>query len=747
MKKLFSLVLSILLITSLLPPTSLAQEQSKADVELWNVVKPLETTVTFLNTGAHPDDERSDFLAYLSRGLGVKTASLIANRGEGGQNAIGNELGNALGIIRSNEMIEAAKINGVKAYHLSETTSDAIYDFGFSKSPDETLAKWGEDVVYERLIKFIRTYQPDIVMPSFENVDSQHGHHRLMAILSEQAYQDAADPTIFPEQLENGLEPWQIKKFYLPANENTATTSIEIGDYDPIYDMSYPQLGEASRYLHKSQGMGNDIPVAPRKSHLKLIKSAIDTDSTDLFAGVPYDFHEWADLIPASNLNKQLDTLKVNVTISNEGKQKIQHIEASLLTPENWKHEGVNKVKHLKPGESKAVTFHVTVPTDEKYYQPYDEAVIKTQLTFKENGVETTSVIDLENTVSVLPEFSVTPDPVNITVNTANIQDEIPVTVKMKNYDHNPKNATVSLNLPDGWASKPATADVSFTERYEEKEVSFILNPTSSVTDSNFTIEATAIADGKTFNTTVQEIKYDHINDSYFMYPSNINGVAFELLKPENLKVGYIDSGFDTIADSLLNAGFDIKKLTPEDLATGDLSQFDTIVAGIRSTLGRPDVLHNNARLLEYVENGGHLVMQYVTSGDPWNNNKFTPPYSLTIGSPSIRVRVTDENAKVTVTQPEHALFNYPNKINESDWDHWVQERALYFPSAWDESYETFVSMADPGEEPFTSGILMAEYGEGTFLYTNLVFYRQINAQVPGGYRIFTNLISYGANN
>ena len=108
--------------------------------------------------------------------------------------------------------------------------------------------------------------------------------------------------------------------------------------------------------------------------------------------------------------------------------------------------------------------------------------------------------------------------------------------------------------------------------------------------------------------------------------------------------------------------------------------------------------------------------MQYVTSGDPWNNNKFTPPYPLTIGSPSIRVRVTDENAKVTVTQPEHALFNYPNIINDSDWDGWVQERALYFPTAWDDSYETFVSMADPGEEPFRSGILMAEYGEGTFL-------------------------------
>ncbi len=823
--------MSILLIASLLPPISLAQEQSEADVELWNVVKPLDTTITFLNTGAHPDDERSDFLAYLSRGLGVKTASLIANRGEGGQNAIGNELGNALGIIRSNEMIEAAKVNGVKAYHLSETTSDHIYDFGFSKSPDETLEKWGEDVTYERLIKFIRTYQPDVVMPSFENVDSQHGHHRLITILSEKAFEDAADPNVFPEQLKNGLKPWQIKKLYLPVSAAAATTSIEIGDYDPIYGMSYPQLGEASRYLHKSQGMGNDIPVAPRQTHLKLIKSAVQTDSTELFAGVPYDFHAWADLIPAANVSEQLDSLQnelediiksypdreailpqsqkalgdvrklisstesanldaavkndllhklqlkeeqlqqvsfvssdlavdieigsfvltqgeetqVKVTISNEGKQKIQHIEASLLTPENWQHEGFSQVKHLKPGESKTVTFTVTVPSDAEYYQPYDEAVLKGQLTFKENGVETTSVIDLDNTVSVLPELSVTPDPVNITVNTANVQDEIPVNVKVKNYFNGSKNAKVSLNLPEGWTSEPAAADVSFTERYQEKEVSFTLVPPSSVAEGKFTIKAIADADGKTFNTTVQEIKYDHINDSYFMYPSNINGVAFELLKPDNLKVGYIDSGFDTIADSLINAGFDITKLTSEDLATRDLSQYDTIVTGIRASLGRPDLLQNHARLLEYVKNGGHVVMQYVTSGDPRITN--LTPYPLTVGNPSIRWRVTDENAKVTVTQPEHDLFNYPNKITDSDWDNWVQERGLYFPMAWDANYQTFVSMADPGEAPFTSGILMSKYGEGTFLYTSLVFYRQIGAQVPGGYRIFANLISYGANN
>ncbi|WHX98421.1 NEW3 domain-containing protein [Neobacillus sp. DY30] len=833
MRKLSCLLMSIHLLASLLPPISLAQRQSETDVELWKVVKPLNTTLTFLNTGAHPDDEQSDLLAYLSRGLGIKTASLIANRGEGGQNAIGIEFGNALGIIRSKEMIEAAKVNGVKANHLSETTSDSIYDFGFSKSPEETLEKWGEEVTYERLIKFIRTYQPDIVMPSFENVDSQHGHHRLMAVLSEKAFKDAADPNVFPDQLKNGIKTWQIKKFYLPANASTATTTIEIGDFDPIYGMSYPQLGEASRYLHKSQGMGNAIPVAPRQLHLKLTESALQTDSNDLFAGIPYDFHAWADIIPAGNVSEQLNTLQnqlegiiklypdretilpesqkalravqniisstksanidnslkndllhkleikaeqlqqvsfvssslavdteigsyvltqdektqVTVKVTNEGKEKIQHIKTALHTPDNWKHEGVMNVNHLKPGESKTVTFNVTVPSDAEYYQPYGDDVIKVQLAFKEKGVITTSVIDLDNTVSVLPELGVTPDPVNITVNTADVQDEIPITVKVKNYANGSKNAKVSLNLPDGWTSEPAATNVNLPKRYEEKEVSFTLVPPSTVVDGHFSIAAIAEADDKTFDMTVQEIKYDHINDSHFMYSSNIYGVAFELLKPANLKVGYIDSGFDTIADSLQNAGFDITQITLEELASGDLSKFATIVAGIRSTLGRPDLLQNNARLLDYVKNGGHLVMQYVTAGDPWNRGAFTPPYPLEIGSPSIRVRVTDENAKVTVTQPEHELFNKPNKINDTDWDGWVQERALYFPTIWDANYQTFVSMADPGEAPFNSGILMAEYGEGTFLYTNLVFYRQINAQVPGGYRIFTNLISYGSNN
>ncbi|WP_370642443.1 FIMAH domain-containing protein [Virgibacillus salidurans] len=687
-------------------------------------------------------------------------------------------------------------------------------------------------MTYERLIRFIRTYKPDIVMPSFRDVESQHGHHRTITILSEQAFEDAADPSVYPEQLEEGLDVWQIKKLYLPAeSEETATTSIEIGDYDPIYGMTYPQLGEESRYLHKSQGMGNDIPAEPRQTHLELVKSSGDSENDDLFSSIPYNLNDWAEIVPKKGLGNQLEKLQqeietiielypnrdeifpatqnaikdvqkvlkmtkntdmdestkndlvhklelkkeqlqqvsfvssslnvettidsevltqgeetqVTMEVTNEGNQKIKNVEASLVTSENWEHEESQNLKHLNPDQSKTVVFNVTVPEDETYYQPYEDSVLQTQVSFKEKGTHTTKMLELDDTIAVLPALSVEADPDKLTINTADLQEEVPVSVNVKNYFNGEKDAEVSLNLPEGWTTDTEQKEVTLTERLEEQEVTFNVSPPSDIEEGDYSFDVIAESDEETYDTTVQEIKYDHINDSYYQYPSTVSTVAFELLKPDNLKVGYIESGFDEVADYLLNVGFDVTKLSEADLESGDLSQYDTIVTGIRANLSRPDLIENNQRLLDYAENGGHVVVQYHKPGDNWDVNE-TPPYSLELGSPSIEWRVTDEEAPVTMTQPDHKLFNFPNKISESDWDGWVQERGLYFPMNWDNRYETFVSMADPGEDPFDGGILMTDYGEGTYLYSSLVFYRQINNQVPGGYRIFTNLLSYGAD-
>ncbi|MFD9627667.1 NEW3 domain-containing protein [Peribacillus muralis] len=834
MQKVLLAFLSFLLVLVLLPLDGVSANPDETnDVELRNAVKPLETTVTFLNSGAHPDDERSDFLAYLSRGLGVKTSSLIANRGEGGQNEIGDELDNALGIIRSREMIEAAKITGVKAYHLSETTSDPIYDFGFSKTPEETLEKWGEELTYERIIHFIRTYQPDILMPSFQNDDTQHGHHRTMTILSERAFKDAADPTVFPKQLKQGLSVWQIKKLYLPVSSgDQADTSIEIGDFDPIYDMTYPQLGEQSRYLHKSQGMGSNIPVEPRQVHLDLKQSAVDTKSqSDLFAGVPYDFTDWANKLPhsasklsvefkylqrnldaviaaypnekrvfsktqtalsnvrsitaqvkkaklspaikndllhklslkeeqlqnvsyvssglevqaeaASNILTKGQSTSVTVTVKNNGKQTLKKVAASLNVPKGWKTKTNHKNVNLAPNKSATMTYLVEVPDDADYYHAYDESTITTSISYKYGSTKTSITEELDGTIAVLPDVGLTLSPEDIVVNTADVKEEIPVTVTLKNYTEGKASAKVALKVPENWKVKPEKATVTFHEKSEEKQVKFTLTPPKTIQNGDYHVKAVAAVNGKNFDSTIQEISYDHIGTFYYQYPAQINTVAFELLMPTSLKVGYIDSGFDKVADYLSNAGLTITKLTEADLAKGDLNQYDTIVTGIRAYLSREDLKANNARLLEYVENGGHLVVQYHKPGDGWDAMK-TAPYPLTLGNPSIRWRVTDEKATVNMLKPESALFNYPNKITSDDWNNWVQERGLYFPMKWDDRFETFISMADPNEEPFDAGILMAKYGKGTYLYTNLVLYRQIQSQVPGGYRIMTNLISYG---
>ncbi|UTE73343.1 PIG-L family deacetylase [Rossellomorea marisflavi] len=826
MKKLICLLIAFLLV---LPMNPLARENE--DPDLWSTLKPLETTVTFLNTGAHPDDERSDFLAYLSRGLGVKTSSLIANRGEGGQNEIGQELDNALGIIRSREMIEAAKVTGVKAYHLSETTSDPIYDFGFSKTPDETLSKWGEDLTYERLIRFIRTYQPDIVMPSFRDVDSQHGHHRAISILTQRAFEDAADPNVYPEHLEEGLSPWKIKKLYLPAeSKESATSSIEIGMFDDIYGKSYPQIGEESRFLHKSQGMGSEIPVAPRQVHLELVKSRDASSGKDqLFKGIPYDFNEWAAELPkkekslvkqyqklqgqlertissypdrseafreaqkslnlvekatkmtrkakldsglkedllhklslkeeqlmnVSYLSSDLDVqatsesdvltggqqVKVEVNVKNDGKHVLKNADVTLDTPFHFSKK--TKKKNLKPGEERTFTFKVNVPEDAETYHPYEEPVIQALVTFRSGSVETVKKEELNGTIAVLPDVGLTMSPEDLVVNTADVKTDVPVSVEVTNYKQGKSTAGVSLDVPEGWTVTPSSVDIYFKDHKEKKSADFVLHPPAEIEEGDFKVEAHANVDGKTFGTTVQEITYSHIGTFYYQYDAGINGVSFELLTPEGMKVGYIESGFDQVADYLSNVGMDITKLTDEDLASGDLSEFDTIVTGIRAYLSRDALNENNDRLKAYVEEGGHLVVQYHKPNDRWDAAT-TAPYPLTIGNPSIRWRVTDENADVEILKPESSLFSYPNALSENDWDNWVQERGLYYPMDWDSRYETFVRMNDPGEESFDGGILMAPYGEGTYLYTNLVFYRQIQGQVPGGYRIFTNLLSYG---
>lgn len=833
--KLFSLLSAALVIPFLL----ILSQQSAAleqDEDLWKTLTPLQTTTSFVNTGAHPDDERSHLLASLSLRDGVRTGSIIANRGEGGQNQIGQELGNGLGIIRSQELIEASALSNIDLMMLSQDLSDSIYDFGFSKTAEETLNEWGKEVTYERLIRSIREYKPEILFTSFLDLDSQHGHHRTMTALTLDAFEDAADPSIFPEHLDDGLDPWQAQKLYLPAEDtDNPTLSIEVGnEIDPVYGKTYAQLGEESRYLHKSQGMGRDLPVEPLYVHLDLVKSVNDIpdEENSIYDGIDIDFEDTAknlsgrdNQVQGSLLNVQLaldkvveqypsddqallsahtaleevkkaiskiekskidqdikddllfkldvkvnqlmqvskvassldvavnvenatpsrsGTTSVTVEVENHGDIPLSDFGLDLNVPVDWNVEGQLDNSDLQPNETREVTFEVHVSEDAEFFHPYKETILTAQVDYEVGKSSATYSVAPLDTIAVLPDVSVDFNPSQISINQLDIPETFEVEMVLTNHLPHSTTAYPSLDIPDGWTANASEDFVEFNEQGDTKDVTFTVEPGDTIPES-FNVVGQVEVNDHTFSTTVQPVDYDHIDKSYYLYDSSASGVAFDLDIPDGLNVGYYESGFDQIADYLQNIGMDVTKLGEAEIVAGDLSQYDTIVLGIRAY--RDDLLpENNDRLLNYVEEGGHLVVQYHTPNDSYDG-QVHPPYPITIGTPSIQWRVTDANAEVTMHDPEHALFNYPNEIGTSDWDNWVQERALYFPMEWDENYETFISMADPGEEPFDSGILMAEHGEGTFMYTNLVWYRQIQGQVPGGYRIFTNLLSYPLHN
>lgn len=832
-----SVLLSLLLVFSLVLPSLVLPSYAKdQDVELWKALLPLDTIVSFMNTGAHPDDEQSALLAYLSLGKGVRTISLIANRGEGGQNEIGTELFHALGMVRSRELEEAAKLLNMQLHLLNEKPGDPIYDFGFSKSPEETLEKWGETHTYERLIRKIRETRPDIVMPSFLDVPSQHGHHRAINQLTVKAFEDAADPKVFPEHIKEGLQPWQVKKLYLPGTDTTTTLRLNIGgQVDLKYGLTYPQLGEESRKLHKSQGMGRDLPVEDYFVSLQLKKSKVGTPGQEksIFDQLPYDFKAYSNQItnPAlkqrlSQLQDQYDrtlqsypdhekvtkevqkslkwtrqliqftkkqtldgqqkedllfrlqvkekqllhasavaskvratlnvgdgvftlgaTKQVTIQLENGSKAPLTDLNIKpVLQNTGWKATVKPFAKKLAPNGKLSLVIDVTAPTSsDHFYQPYEPSAVQFDLQYKLYGEAVTqrvSVDPVKQTVALLPDWGILLTPESGIVNTEKQQDTKKVTVQVTNYVHGPSKGSVRLQLPAGWKAEPSSQSIAFEKFQEQKQITFTITTSSGIAEKNYEVPVIVDVNGKKFSKQVQVISYPHIGKVYYVRDSKVSFQGVSLRFDPNKKIGYIDSGFDDVANNLREAGLQVTLLTEEDLKSGDLSQYDAIVVGIRAYLSRKDLLENNQRLLDYVKNDGTLVIQYHKPGDNWKPE--LAPYPLVPGDPPINWRVTDENAAVTILDPNHPLIKGPNPITEKDFENWVQERAVYVPSTWDqEHYQPLFSMADPGEDPFNNTVLVANYGKGTYIYTSLVLYRQIQSQVPGGYRLMVNMIEY----
>lgn len=302
--------------------------------------------------------------------------------------------------------------------------------------------------------------------------------------------------------------------------------------------------------------------------------------------------------------------------------------------------------------------------------------------------------------------------------------------------------AKVRLEAPQGWSVAPGSVDVAFDRQGQEKTALFQVTPPSQASGGE--LRAEVLLDGATVRSGMRTIGYGHIPATPVFPEASMRVERLEV-KSLAKEIGYVMGAGDKIPEALEQMGATVTLLTADDLATGDIARFDAVVTGVRALNTRPDLLAARDRVLEYVENGGTLVVQYNTSSfrrrRPGSGSDSTlGPYPMRAS----RLRVTDERAQVRFIAEDHSLLRVPNKITAADFDGWVQERGLYFMSDWDERYDAVIVCNDPGEEPLPGGMLYARYGKGAYVFSAYSWFRQLPAGVPGAYRIFANLISAG---
>ena len=811
-------VMVVLLVALLvLPATSQTDkpDTDKADnAALHQALLDLTNPWTVMCVAAHPDDEDGSTLTVLRRKYGVHTVSLFSTFGEGGQNAVGPELYEELGVIRANETIAASEVQGSEPHFLG------FRDFGFSKSAEETFRAWGEKELLRRMVLNIRRLRPDVIITNHDTT-SGHGHHQATGRMIIDAFFEAGDPTKFPEQL-NQVGVWQPKRLFVrnrgqqPADATPRpeaplqVVSIDPNEMDPVRGVTYAQQALAGLQKHATQGpwpktvpaggarpirynlvkqiqsappLPNDAktfldglvlpdPVATRlvpptieskpltnflDRRLELLVALLSSKRRGAFTATkdvvdtdPYRFK-----LMAQRLDKALATVAgASVTVTSTGSALVPGEPARLSATLSNTGMAEILVKQLRfrglgieqkldaadkmlPGTETASMVNVVVPKNAPISVPSSEHLYDGRL-FGEPLVAEADLtmegvsfnVTTETRRDVAPAIEITDvEPSPYVSTPATSQKPLDFTIRLKN--HLPSEFRGLLRV------RGQTLETG-------REIRIAPNGTEV---ANFVIrtalplstQAQLQARERTMTITV-----DLPNPKEPISQRVVPLVYAEAIVVSGRKVGYIPSSDETIKRSLTALGVDAKELSVDDVAKADLSVFQTIIIDNRGYQAHPELIGSNNRLLKFVEDGGTLLVFYHRTSE-WNPNEQRnrpqlAPYPIILDDD----RVTDETAPITFLQPRHPLLNFPNKITQQDFADWIQERGLYFPQEWDPKYTAVLSTNDKGEPPLKGGLLVAPYGRGNYIYTSYVWYRQLRAGLPGGYRMFANLISYG---
>ena len=787
-------------------------------------LKKLNVLGSVLYIAAHPDDENTRLLAYLANEKLYRTGYLSLTRGDGGQNLIGDEQGVDLGLIRTQELLAARRIDGAEQFF------SRAFDFGFSKSPDEAMKFWGHDKILSDVVWVIRKFRPDVIITRFPTTgEGGHGHHTASAILAGEAFDAAADSTKFPEQLKY-VSVWQAKRllwntfnFGSTNTQNENQFKMECGDYNPILGKSYGEIAAASRSQHKSQGFGVPAQRGSVIEYLKTIKGIAPVN--DLFDNVDVNW---------SRINEAGFTKGINKLIE---KFDISHPEKSLtalvdlykkieaLPDDYWRNK---KMEELKEVIQNCSGLFMEATTNTQYGVQGDslkinlvvnnrlganilsadallnnDYLIFDQLKKNTNALQTYTMFIRPNAKITQPywlqspmdkgSFNVTDqqqigkgesDPMSVIFSmliegkefkfakpvrykfTDPVKGELyqPVTILPKaelNYNSNVFLAInnrpveigthVKLNLPDPDVSdfivrKQTTLKIINSNNpfnFKSNAANKVNNETSSFSftgvegDYVEEIKLQATDAGNIFHQYKRSIDYDHIPSIVYFHEANAKLSKIDLKTVGN-NVGYIAGAGDKVPEALTAMGYKVIILKENDIKADNLKQFDAIVTGVRAYNTNEWMNNVYDELMQYVKDGGVLLVQYNTSNQIGPVKAKISPYPFFIS----RNRVTDEEAKVNFLLPDHPALNYPNKITAKDFEGWIQERSIYHAEKIDTAYKAILSMKDLGEQEQNGSLIIANYGKGRFVYTGLVFFRELPAGVPGAYRLFANLIA-----
>jgi LmbE family N-acetylglucosaminyl deacetylase len=809
---------------------------------LYQALLDLTNPWTVMCIAAHPDDEDGTSLIVMRRKYGAHTVSLFSTFGEGGQNAIGPELYEELGAIRARETMAAAEIQGSEPHFLG------LKDFGYSKSADEAFKFWGHDEALRRMVLEIRKLRPDVIITNHSVTSNDHGHHQATARLELEAFDAAADPTKFPEQLKDGVTVWQVQRLFVRNRGNaqadaTPVVIIDPNERDPVRGVVYAE--EALRALQKHATQGpwpkTFAEYATRfrafngqqggtPGQLPSIRYRLTREAKGA-APLPNDSHNFVDgLRLPEDVAKQLEPQTVDgrplidfvdqpsrvlsalmeikktwtasrsahgndssrtgrigsladqalalaaglrisiapanavlvpnsrteflVTISNN-RSLSPWVIATYLNAGDSRVERFGEIidkrpYQVTPGKTDTLKFIYSVPANAMVTVPRPEHLydgrLFTQLaemtvSMKLNDVgfaltaatpfDVSSPVEITS-ISPSPAVKTPPDQKTKLRGTMDcLLRDFDYKVRLTNYQDTPFSG--QLIVGPGFGRRAAYHAVTIAAHDK-------VDLTVSVPGCPQAASPETVSDGKG-----EPISFTVVgNGDQPLSRLKVPIVFADARVAPNLRVGYV-RGFDfSLPNALAALGVESKELTLDEVKTADLQKYTSIIVDNRVYESQPELITANQKLLDYANAGGTLIVFYHKS-DEWNPDERRKrpqlaPYKLILGNE----RITDETAPVTFLEPGHPLLNSPNKMGQEDFANWIQERGLYYPKDWDAQFHALLQSNDPGEAPLKGGLLVADYGRGHYIYTSMVWYRELRAGVPGAYRMLANMISYG---